>query len=216
MRKKSLKLFTLYLLGTVFFTLLVLVLTLPKFLILDRLLMSKGIYMIARSVQENITSLSLRDVKLLKDGSKIGSFNRLDLSLGFLYLLAKGYCADGYLELKFDLLSSVKLKGKDFKCLEGFYIKDMDLQINDDIRGFSKLYRVKAKDVKVDELSLVFKGRTFEGQALAFGQVLKGSGMIVLNRKDLLRSQINGTVSGVGVSFFIYGNLENPTLELKK
>ncbi len=216
MRKKNLKLFTLYFLGTVFFTLLVLVLTLPKFLILDRWLMSKGVYMIAKSVQENITSLSLYDVRLLKGSSKIGSFNRLDLSLGFSHLLAKGYCADGYLELKFELFGSVRLKGKDFKCLEGFHIKDMDLQINDDIRGFSKLYSVKAKDVKVDELSLVFKGRTFEVQALAFGQVLKGSGMIVLNKRDPLKSQINGTVSGAGVNFSIYGNLENPTLELKK
>ncbi|MGB9873561.1 MAG: hypothetical protein ACPLRS_01170, partial [Hydrogenobacter sp.] len=126
MRKKSLKLFTLYFLGTVFFTLLVLVLTLPKFLILDRLLMSKGIYMIARGVQESISNLSLQEVKLFRNGSKIVSFNRLDLSLGFLYLLAKGYCADGYLELKFELFGSVRLKGKDFKCLEGFYIKDMD------------------------------------------------------------------------------------------
>lgn len=216
MRKNSLKFFILYFIGFILLTLLVVVLTLPKFLILDRLFISKGIYMIARSVQENITSLSLQDVKLLKDGSKIGNFNRLDLSSGFLYLLAKGYCADGYLELKFDLLGSVKLKGKDFKCLEGFYIKEMDLQIDDDIKGFAKLYRVKTKDVKVDELSLAFKGRTFEGQALAFGQELKGSGMIALNRKDLLRSQINGTVSGVGVSFSIYGNLENPMLELKK
>jgi hypothetical protein len=215
MRKNSLKFFTFYLLGFILLALVVVVLTLPKFLILDRLFISKGIYMMARSVQENITSLSLRDVKFLKDGSKI-SFNQLDVSLGFLYLSAKGYCADGYLELRFDLFGSVKLKGKDFKCLESFHIKDIDLQIDDGIKGFAKLSSVKTKDVKVDELSLVFKGRTFEGQALAFGQMLKGSGMIVLNRKDLLKSQINGTVSGVGASFFIYGNLENPMLELKK
>jgi hypothetical protein len=215
MRKNSLKFFTFYLLGFILLALVVVVLTLPKLLILDRLFISKGIYMMARSVQENITSLSLRDVKFLKDGSKI-SFNQLDVSLGFLYLLAKGYCADGYLELRFDLFGSVKLKGKDFRCLESFHIKDIDLQIDDGIKGFAKLSSVKTKDVKVDELSLVFKGRTFEGQALAFGQMLKGSGMIVLNRKDLLKSQINGTVSGVGTSFFIYGNLENPMLELKK
>lgn len=216
MRKSSLKFSVLLFTSSAILFILLAFLTLPKFLLLDMWLMSKGIYLTANHVQEGLTYLSLKGVNLYGKNSKVVSFDRLDISLRVPYLLLKGVCGDGYLTAKLYPFGKAHLQGKDFRCFEGFYVKSLDLSLNDGIRGTAQLLNLKVKDTKVDELSLVFKGKSFDGRALVSGYTLSGSGSIVLSRKNFLNSQLNAKVSGNGISLIIYGSLDNPTLEFKR
>lgn len=216
MRKASLKFSALLFTSSAILFILLAFLTLPKFLLLDMWFMSKGVYMTANHVQEGLTYLSLKGVNLYGKNSKVVSFDRLDISLRVPYLFLKGVCGDGYLAAKLYPFGRAHLQGKDFRCFEGFYVKSLDLSLNDGIRGTAQLLDIKVKDIKVDKLSLTFKGRSFDGEAKTLGYRLVGSGTVVVNKKDLLNSQLNATVSGGGMSLIIYGSLDNPTLEFKR
>ncbi len=216
MRKKNLKLLMFLSVSFIFFTMFLLAITFPKFLLFDRWLMSKGIYLIASNVHEGLTYLSLKEASFYTKNSKLVRFDKLDLSVGIPYILLNGTCADGYLNVKMYLSGGIDIKAKNFKCFENFGIKSINLRINDGIEGTAELLDLKVRDTKVDNLSVSFKGKTFDGQGLISGQRLTGSGTLILNREDILKSRLNGTIAGSGIRFVIYGSLDNPALEIKK
>jgi len=190
------------------------VLTIPKFLLLDRWLLAQGIYLTANKVEEGITYIKLSSPKVIYKDLELARLDSLELSLGFPYLYLKGKCQGGHVEIKLYPFGKVEAKGKDFNCFKGFNLKSLDLTIKEGITGKIELYDVKLRDTDVERLFIEFKGRTFDMSAKALGVELVGGGQISWNSKEILKSQINGTAVGGGVRFIIQGTLQSPSLEL--
>lgn len=209
--------FPLFILLSFTFILLVLfILTFPKFLTLDRLLMSRGVYMTAKSVEEGLTYVKLRDVNLYGHSSSIAHFDELNLALGFFKLFMSGSCGDGNLYMTLHAFGGMDIKASNFRCLRDLHIKRANIRVRKGIEGIVELDNLLVEGFRVNQLSVNFKGRTFDAMASVSGFKLLGGGIIVLNRKDMLKSSINGTVVGGGMSMVIYGTIDKPQVSLKR
>ena len=190
------------------------ILTIPKFLLLDRWLLAQGIYLTANKVEEGVAYIKLSSPKVVYKDSELARLDSLELSLGFPYLYLKGKCQGGHVEVKLYPFGRVEAKGKDFNCFKGFNLKSLDFTIKDGITGKMELQEIKLRDTNVERLFIEFKGRTFDMSAKALGVELVGGGQIGWNPKSILKSQINGTAISGGVRFIIQGTLQSPSLEL--
>ncbi|RMH79741.1 MAG: hypothetical protein D6674_06800 [Acidobacteria bacterium] len=195
------------------FAIFLALITLPKFLLLDRELSKRGIYLTAGSVKEGLRYVELKDVVLYGKDSRLVSFERLSLSFGVPYVEIYGSCRGGSLRIKAGM-GYMEFKLRDFACLEEFGKVSGDLTLKRGIFGRLTADRISVQGVSLEGLSLDFRGRTFLVQATAMGFKLIGDGQVVLDRRDILKSKINGRLSGGGLAFTIGGNLYK--LELKR
>jgi hypothetical protein len=88
------------------------------------------------------------------------------------------------------------------------------VEVVDSIKGKLELEDVRLRDLKVDGLTVEFKGRTFSGQARILDSLIIGDGIVSFNRADPLRSSINGKLTGMGLNLQISGTLQNPSVEV--
>ena len=199
-----------------FFSLFLVFATLPKFLILDRILLKKGIYLMAEGVEEGLLSLRLRKAQIYIKDFKLGEFESLELSFGTFYLLLSGQCAGGSFQIKLYLNKEIVAKGKDLGCIKNARVKSLDLRIAEGVKGGLELTNVKLKELSLDELSLNFKGNAFSGEAKTAGLTLLGDGVISFNKQNPLSSSINGKLLGSGMTMLLSGTLNNPSLEFAR
>jgi hypothetical protein len=200
----------------VLFSVFILVITLPKFLLLDRALMKRGIYLMAQDVEEGLFHVKLSKVQVYDKNSKLAEFDSAVFSIKPFYLSLKGTCQGGGLEIKFFLNKKIEIEGKSFGCLKGARVKFVSLVLTDDIRGKLELEDIRLKDMKVDGLTVEFKGKTFSGQARVLDSLVVGDGVVSFNRADPLRSSINGKLIGMGLSLQLSGTLQNPSVEVMR
>lgn len=198
----------------VLFSVFILFITLPKFLLLDRVLMEKGIYLMAQSVEEGLFHVKLSRVQVYDKSSKLAEFDSVVFSIKPFYLSLKGTCQGGSLEAKLFLNKKIEIEGKNFGCLRGARVKFVSLEIMDGIKGKLELEDIRLKDLKVDGLTVEFKGRTFSGQARVLDSLIVGDGIVSFNRADSLRSSINGKLTGMGLNLQLSGTLQNPSVEV--
>jgi len=198
----------------VLFSVFILFITLPKFLLLDRVLMEKGIYLMAQGVEEGLFHVKLSKVQVYDKSSKLVEFDSAVFSIKPFYLSLKGTCQGGSLETKVFLSKKIEIEGKNFDCLKGARVKFVSLELMDGIKGKLELEDLRLKDLKVDGITVEFKGRTFSGQARVFDSLIVGDGIVSFNRTDLLRSSINGKLTGMGLNLQISGTLQNPSVEV--
>jgi hypothetical protein len=198
----------------VLFSVFILFITLPKFLLLDRVLMEKGIYLMAQSVEEGLFHVKLSRVQVYDKSSKLAEFDSVVFSIKPFYLFLKGTCQGGSLEAKLFLNKKIEIEGKNFGCLRGARVKFVSLEIMDGIKGKLELEDIRLKDLKVDGLTVEFKGRTFSGQARVLDSLIVGDGIVSFNRADSLRSSINGKLTGMGLNLQLSGTLQNPSVEV--
>jgi hypothetical protein len=198
----------------VLFSAFILFITLPKFLLLDRVLMEKGIYLIAQGVEEGLFHVKLSKVQVYDKSSKLVEFDSAVFSIKPFYLSLRGTCQGGSVETKLFLNKKIEIEGKNFGCLKGARVKFVSLELMDGIRGKLELEDLRLKEIKVDGLTVEFKGRTFSGQARVLDSLIVGDGIVSFNRTDPLRSSINGKLTGMGLSLQISGTLQNPSVEV--
>jgi len=198
----------------VFSSVFILFITLPKFLLLDRALMERGIYLMAQGVEEGLFRVKLSKVQVYDKSSKLAELDSVVFSIKPFYLSLKGTCQGGSLETRLSLNKKIEIEGKSFGCLKGARIKFVSLELVDGIRGKLELEDVRLKDMKVDGLTVEFKGRTFSGQAMVLDSLVVGDGVVSFNRADPLRSSINGKLIGMGLSLQLSGTLQNPSVEV--
>jgi len=198
----------------VLFSAFILFITLPKFLLLDRVLMERGIYLMAQDVEEGLFHVKLSKVQVYDKSSKLAEFDSVVFSIKPFYLSLKGTCQGGSLETKLFLNKKIEIEGKSFGCLKGARVKFVSLVLTDDIRGKLELEDIRLKDMKVDGLTVEFKGKTFSGQARVLDSLVVGDGVVSFNRADPLRSSINGKLIGMGLSLQLSGTLQNPSVEM--
>jgi hypothetical protein len=178
--------------------------------------MEKGIYLMAQSVEEGLFHVKLSKVQVYDKSSKLAEFDSAVLSIKPFYLSLKGTCQGGSLEAKLFLNRKIEIEGKNFGCLKGARVKFVSLELMDGIRGKLELEDLRLKDLKVDGLTVEFKGRTFSGQASVLDSLIVGDGVVSFNRADPLRSSINGKLIGMGLNLQISGTLQNPSVELAR
>ena len=208
--KEFLLLAVLFVLSSVF----ILFITLPKFLLLDRVLMERGIYLMAQDVEEGLFHVKLSKAQVYDKSSKLVEFDSAVFSIKPFYLSLKGTCQGGSLEAELFLNKKVEIEGKNFSCLRGARIKFVSLELVEGIKGKLELEDLRLKDLKVDGLTVEFKGRTFSGQARVLDSLIVGDGVVSFNRADPLRSSINGKLTGMGLSLQLSGTLQNPSVEV--
>ncbi|WP_299198870.1 hypothetical protein [Thermocrinis sp.] len=198
----------------VLFSAFILFITLPKFLLLDRVLMKKGIYLMAQGVEEGLFHVKLSKVQVYDKSLKLAEFDSAEFSIKPFYLSLRGTCQGGSLETRLFLNKKIEIEGKNFGCLRGARVKFVDLELTDGIKGKLELEDLKLRDLKVDGLTVDFKGRTFSGQAKVLNSLVVGDGVVSFNRADPLRSSINGKLTGMGLNLQISGTLQNPSVEV--
>jgi len=208
--KEILLLAVLFVLSSVF----ILFITLPKFLLLDRALMERGIYLMAQGVEEGLFHVKLSKVQVYDKSSKLAELDSVVFSIKPFYLSLKGTCQGGSLETRLSLNKKIEIEGKSFGCLKGARVKFVSLELMDGIRGKLELEDIRLKDLKVDGLTVEFKGRAFSGQARVLDSLVVGDGVVSFNRADPLRSSINGKLIGMGLSLQLSGTLQNPSVEV--
>ncbi|WP_448583914.1 hypothetical protein [Thermocrinis sp.] len=196
-----------------FFSFFLLFITLPKFLILDQILLKNSIYLMAEGAEEGMFSLRLRKAQIYIRDFKLGEFESLEWSFKAFYFLLSGQCAGGSFQIKLYPNRTVEVNGKNLRCIKKAHIKSIDLSVAKGIRGNLELTNLKVKDFSLDELSLNFKGNVFSGKAKTAGLTFIGDGVISFNEKKPLKSSINGKLVGSGMTMLISGTLENPSLE---
>ena len=198
----------------VLFSAFILFITLPKFLLLDRVLMKKGIYLMAQGVEEGLFHVKLSKVQVYDKSLKLAEFDSAVFSIKPFYFSLRGTCQGGSLETKLFLNKKIEIEGKNFGCLRGARVKFVDLELMDGIKGKLELEDLRLKDLKVDGLTVEFKGRTFSGQARVLDSLVVGDGVVSFNRADPLRSSINGKLAGIGLNLQISGTFQNPSVEV--
>nr|NAZ06688.1 hypothetical protein [Thermocrinis sp.] len=101
----------------VLFSAFILFITLPKFLLLDRVLMEKGIYLMAQGVEEGLFHVKLSKVQVYDKSSKLAEFDSAEFSIKPFYLSLRGTCQGGSLETRLFLNKKIEIEGKNFGCL---------------------------------------------------------------------------------------------------
>lgn len=211
MKRPGLKPFLFYAFALLVTILLLLFFTFPKFLFLDRKLSEAGLYLVADKVEEGLTWVSLSRVEVYDQRSRLVSFDRLKISIGFLKLRVIGLCEGKNLSMEFSLWSK-SIKTEAFTCLSGVNSLSADLLVKDGVYGKVSMKGMELQNMKLEELSFELRGRVFRARARLMGFELVGDGQLVFKPSDPLRSGINGQVSGGGMKFVISGTLERPQL----
>ncbi|MFN3263653.1 MAG: hypothetical protein ACK42C_01970 [Aquificaceae bacterium] len=207
MKRPGPKSFLLYVILVFVFFVLLTFLTFPKFLFLDKKLSESGLYLTANSVHEGYLNLNLRGVNIYDQTSRLLRFDALNIYAGFLKLNFYGLCEGK--TLKGELSPwAIKLRAQDFTCFSSADSTTADITLREGIYGTLLMNGLKLQDAKLDQLSLEMRGRVFTARAKFMGFELVGDGQIVYKPSDPLKSQINGRVSGGGMSLTISGTLE--------
>ncbi|MCX7990133.1 MAG: hypothetical protein N2648_05800 [Aquificaceae bacterium] len=95
MRRVKFKSLLFYTVFTFLTLVLLLFLTFPKFLFLDRELLRKNLYLTADKVEEGLTGLYLTNASLYDQHSRLLRFDRLNLSIGLTGVKLLGFCEGG-------------------------------------------------------------------------------------------------------------------------
>ncbi|MFN4319278.1 MAG: hypothetical protein ACK4FY_02190 [Aquificaceae bacterium] len=213
MRKATLKSLPLYLLFALFLSLLFLFLTLPKFLILDKILLKKGLYLTAQKVEEGLIHINLKGVVLYDQSSKIARFDSINITLSPFGFKLSALCEGKGLYVEWSLHRQ-RFRANNFTCLEYAENLSGDVLIKEGLYGKLNIKGLKAQELRLEELDLDLRGRVFTAKGRFMGFSLLGDGQVVYNPSNPLRSSINGQISGGGMSFIVSGSLEK--LELKR
>ena len=210
--KKTFSNILLALLMVIIFSSVTVVALVPKAILIDRILMEKGIFLVGEKVVEGFTSISIKDAVIYSGGKKIISFDSLKAGLVFGGLGLEGKCGKGSLEAVVGLGGNIRLKAREFTCAVGVEKFTGDISMDSGIRGRAILEGIDTGVVTIDRIDLVFRGKTFEGKVLYGKFEFEGKGDLKIKRGDLLGSSIRAEFTGPLGRMVIGGTLRNPSV----
>jgi len=206
---KRLKPFCFPLIVGLIFALLLLFITFPKFLLIDKILSQKGIYMTAKSVQEKLFSIELKNVSFYDRNSKLMDFEKINISIIPFSIKLTGKSSSGFVEINYYYLKKqYNIKARQLKTLNLFTIQDADIDLGKDIKGNLTIKNLNSAGLKLETIILNFKGRTFNIKLQDRGIESSGSGIITI-AKDIIDSQLNAEVLYGGYRIIFSGTLQN-------
>lgn len=216
MKRNKIKVFSLPFLIFIGFTIPLIILTLPKFLLLDQILQNNGIYIIPKSVKEGFLKIELEDTVLYDRNHRIAKFKKLNISLNPFYLTFYGSDSSGYFDMKYYFTKKGYLiKAKELSSFEKFVLKEANIELNKDIQGQVKLNNIKISGTDIDEINIAFKGKIFDITLQGKEINSKGSGIIVIDHKNMLDSKLTGEIIDKNMKIIVGGSIKNINFQLK-
>ena len=200
---------------TAVFTLLGVFLLFPKYLFLEQLLQKNKVFLIAKGVREDINKITFGKGKVFTGNKELFDFDKLVLALVPFGVKADIICKGKHSEVFYFLPGKLKLVFKDFTCFKDFALLRANLEISEGIYGSFYAEGVSNERLRIDKISLNFRGNKFTGAVKYLGMELKGSGSVKLNRNNPLRSHISALFKGKGLSVEILGTPENLSVKLR-
>ncbi|WP_148209101.1 hypothetical protein [Thermocrinis albus] len=173
----------------------------PKFLILDRFLAEKGVYLLAQKVQEGPLSLRLSSVKIYLDNRLWSHWDYLEVSPSLGGIKVIGKCSTGSMEV-FLGIGWWRVEGKEVRCIKDLNIKKVNLHVAE---GMTGVFEGDIKDpygLMAENLVINFKGKVFDLRAKVMGTEVAGSGQIVGDK-------INAVLISEGTRYLLSGNWKN-------
>jgi len=189
--------------------------TFPKFLIFDRLLLERKVFLLAQRVKENLLSLELFKGRVYFRDKEVIHFDFAKLSLGFLSIESEVRCGRKTSRAVYSFFGGLEVILREFTCSP--FVKEVNgrLKVKEGVYGRIKLRGLKTNVVVLDEVNLNFKGKTFTGSVKYLGMELKGSGRISLNSKNLLMSRVDGEFRGGGLKIKVFGTIKNLSISAR-
>ena len=184
-------------------------LTFPKFIFADKLLERNGFFLITKGVKEYPFSIILGKGEIYSKNERLIYFDKAIATFTLKGLSLKIFCEGKHLETRLEYLGKVELKFKEFSCLEHIKLLNGALTLGEGIFGRVEIEGLNFRKVSLDRLSLNFKGKTFSGKISYMGFELQGSGIIELNRKNLMDSKVDGEFSSKAIKVKVQGTLRN-------
>jgi hypothetical protein len=196
-----------------FFTLIISVLItyifLPKFLLIDKILLKNKVFILPQKVNEGMFNINLKKADIYYENKPV--IKNSDINL-YVYPLSQGLiliCENKKSEIIHKTLGGYIFDFNNFKCLNDFSLINGKLEIKGGIKGKIRIEGFKVQGKNVEFLEFLFKGKIFDFKGNVQGINIAGSGIISFNEKNPLNSKINATTSAVGFNFIISGNLTN-------
>ncbi|HID65494.1 MAG TPA: hypothetical protein EYP32_00810 [Aquificaceae bacterium] len=182
-------------------------LTFPKFIFADKLLERKGFFLITKGVKEYPFSIILEKGEIYGKNGRLIYFDKAVVTFSLKGLSLKIFCRGKSLEAYAGYFGKVELKFNGFSCLERVKLLKGKLTLGEGIFGRLEIEGLNFRKVPLDKLSLDFKGRTFLGKISYMGFELQGSGIVEMNRKDLMDSKVDGELSSKAIKVKAQGTL---------
>lgn len=216
MKKNNFKIyFYLLSVGVILLVLLIFV-TIPKFIILDRILNKNGVYILPKSVKEGLLSIDLLDTTIYDKTSKIAKFEHLKINLHPISVEINGRESTGYIKFNYNFIKSAyKIKAKELNAFSAFTIRDAEMEIHREITGYLNIKNLKTYGANLEEINITFNGKNFYIQVLGKDFNSKGSGLIVINKNNPFESTLNGEIIDSKMKFILSGTLKRLNFDVK-
>ncbi len=186
----------------------------PKFPVIDNLLMRRGVFLVFEEVKENIFSVELRNVEVLVRGEELLRFERLEFGVSPQGPYSRGRCGGGFIHLAVSWGGSVRLSSEGFTCVRGASSFEADLKVDGGLWGSLKVEGLEVEGTELEVLELTFEGERFTGRAVLGGRELKGRGKFKLKTSDLGSSYVDGVFRGEGIAVRVVGKLESISVQV--
>ena len=199
---------------TVFIFILLLLLSglygIPKAVIIDRLLMERGIYLLAGKVRETPLSIELEKARIFLRDEELGRFEKLKLSLRPFALNITGKCRKGVFSSTLSAGGDLEIKLRNLDCVKRVQSASGKLKIEGDkIFGNIEVKGLKVPGASIDSANFEFKGQDFKGKITYLGMTLTGGGKVKINPKNLRESTIDARFQGKLGNLVVRGTLGN-------
>lgn len=216
MKKNKFKKFFYLILAGVFLLVLLIFITIPKFIILDRILNKNGVYILPKSVKEGLFDIDLLDTTVYDKTSKIAKFEHLKINLHPIFIEINGREATGYIKFNYNFIKSAyKIRAKELNAFNAFTIKDAEMEIHKEITGYLNIQNLKTYGTNLEEINITFKGKNFDIHVLGKEINSKGSGLIVINQNNPFESTFNGEILDSKMRIILSGTLKRLNFDVK-
>jgi len=187
----------------------------PKSLLIDRFLMDRDIYIFPTKVKENLLDVGFENLKVFYRDRKLGEFSRVKMGLVPTGIKLSAVCGGGSIKAFFNL-SNLKIDLRSADCLENVGDVSGKLElIEKGIKGNLVAKDLLVRGLKIDSLKLTFKGSKFEGEIEYMGMKLVGGGSFKLDLRNIENSDISGEFKGSVGTLTVKGKLKNITAQLR-
>lgn len=191
------------------------IVSLPKALLIDRMLSERGVYLMAEDVREDLTGVTFGGVRLFVEDGQVAVFDSVRVGLRRWGIGIEALCGDGGIYALAGY-GEVKLRAISVKCLSSVGELEADLTLKDEeMRGKLHLKGIEAGGLEADRVELFFEGDSFRGTIERGDLRFEGGGTFRLNLRDIWKSRVKASFRGDLGKIVVEGELKNPRFRLR-
>ena len=181
------------------------VIMIPKAPIIEKEMAKRNIHIFSKTIEENMLSITWKNPKIFVGNKLVATPSQLDLKM-----IPKGAkvtitCHTGHAKVKVGWEGNIDIQIKNAKCIKNV----------GNVNGKITMHQVSTGNYTVDLLNLNIKKNKFSGKLIANGVEMKGRGEIVFNKRNILKSTVNGLFEGQFGKIMLKGTLENLSVKIQ-